>query len=145
MTRNEILSLIEGLAHSTGIYGRLLMDINNMEEDDREELLAYWDSIGFEDELEFIRFFEEGIYPAHYERPDATDKDIKQAVAATICDMLHNNIVEDNGVETLRGWTEDGKVFSLMGMKENEVKRAMLLVDALEPAIEVINQTLGEL
>lgn len=144
MNREQILSLIRGLACSTGLYGRLYNDIMNMPEDDREDMFAYWESIGFESELEFIRYYEESVLPEHYERPAMTDKEIKQAVAEQLAAMIMNNIVGDNGVECFRGWVEDGDTFAQLGMTEEEIKRAMKLVAEIETPTDIINEVLGD-
>lgn len=143
MTRHEILDLIRNLANSTGLYGRLWYDICGMDEDDKEEMFTRWESIGFKDELEFIRYYEEGIYPDHYQRPEMTDEQIKSVVAAAIRDMIDNNIVRGYGVESLRGWVEDGDAFANMRMTDSEIERAMKLVEQLEESIDTINQVLG--
>lgn len=144
MTRHEILDLVRNLANSTGLYGRLWYDICGMSEDDKEEMFAYWESIGFEDELEFIRWYEEGVFPEHYQRPAMTDKEIKQAVAEQLAGMIMNNIVGDNGVECFRGWVEDGDTFAQLGMTDEEIERAMKLVAEIETPTDIINRVLGE-
>ena len=145
MNREQLLDLFSELACSTGFYARYLDSIYSMGEEEQEEYWATMERMDFKDNLQVILFVEEGIYPAHCEKPVLSDQDIKQAVASTICDMIRNNIVNDNGVESLRGWTEDGDVFFNMGMKDKEIERAMELVDKLETAIDTINQVLGEL
>ena len=144
MNREQILSLIRDLACSTGLYGRLYYDIMNMPEDDREEMFDTWENIGFKDALEFIRYDEEGVLPEHYERPAMTDKEIKQAVAEQLANMIMNNIVGDNGVECFRGWVEDGDTFAQLGMTDEEIERAMKLVAEIETPTDIINRVLGE-
>jgi hypothetical protein len=144
MTRHEILDLIRNLANSTGLYGRLWYDICGMDEDDKEEMFAYWEELNFADDLEFIRWYEEGILPAGYNRRAMTDQEIKQAVAEQLSNMITNNIVNGYGVESFRGWVEDGNTFAQLGMTESEVERAMKLVAEVETATDIINEVLGE-
>ena len=144
MNREQILSLIRDLACSTGLYGRLYNDIMNMPEDDRDVLLGNWEALEFADALEFIRYYEEGVLPDHYERPAMTDKEIKQVVAGQLANMIMNNIVGDNGVECFRGWVEDGDTFAQLGMTDEEIERAMKLVAEIETPTDIINRVLGE-
>ena len=144
MNREQILSLIRGLACSTGLYGRLLESIMYMPEDDREDMFAYWESIGFKSELEFIRFYEEGVLPDHYKRPEMTDKEIKRVVAEQLANMIENNLVNGYGVESFRGWVEDGDTFAELGLTDGEIERAMKLVAEIETATDTINEVLGE-
>ena len=67
----------------------------------------------------------------------ATNKnsDIKKVVGVLI-DMLHNNVLNDNGTESFVGWCEDGDVFD----NENQVKIMHQLapyIDTLSVQIEV--------
>ena len=144
MNREQILSLIRALACSTGVYGRLLESIMYMPEDDREDMFAYWESIGFKSELEFIRFYEEGVLPDHYKRPEMSDEEIKRVVAEQLADMIENNLVNGYGPESFRGWVEDGDTFAELGLSESEIERAMALVDKLEEAVDTINEVLAE-
>ena len=144
MNREQILSLIRSLAFSSGLYGRLYYDIMNMPEDDREVYLGNLEALEFADELEFIRYYEEGVMPSGYQRPPMTDKEIKQAVAEQLAAMIMNNIVGDNGVESFRGWVEDGDTFAQLGMTEEEIERAMKLVAEIETPTDIINRVLGE-
>lgn len=144
MTAKEIVALIEGLSHSTGLYGRLLESIMRMPEDDRDDMFAYWESIGFESELEFIRYYEEGVLPDHYKRPEMSDGEIRDVVAGQLSAMIENNIVHGYGVESFRGWVENGDTFDELGLSESEIERAMALVDKLEEAVDTINEVLGE-
>lgn len=144
MNRYQILDLIRSLACSTGLYGRRLQEIASLNEDDREETFERWEAMNFKSDLEFIRYYEEGVLPEDYTAPDMTDKEIKQAVAEQLANMLMNNIVGDNGVESFRGWLEDGEAFRLNGMNEGDVQKAMALALKLETATDTINEVLGE-
>ena len=144
MKIDQILSLIRGLAGSTGFYGRLYEDIMNMPDDDRQDYFDYLESLHFATDLEVILFIEEGVLPDHYKRPAMTDKEIKQAVAAQLANMIMNNIVGDNGVECFRGWVEDGDTFAELGMTDEEIERAMRFVAEIETPTDIINEVLGE-
>lgn len=145
MNINEILSIIRGLACSTGLYGRIYNDLMCMSEDERNDYFAYLESLNFATDLDVVLFFEEGKLPEGYERPAMTDEEIKKAVAVKLAWMIDNNIVRGFGVESFRGWCEDGDIFANNGMNDEEIDRAMALVDELEDAVDKINQLLGEL
>lgn len=145
MKIDQILSLIRSLAMSTGFYGRLYMDIMVMPEDARDEYFAYLESLNFATDLDVVLFFEEGKLPEGYEKPGMTDDEIKRAVAEQLVGMIENNIVRGYGVESFRGWCEDGDVFANNGLTDVEIGRAMALVDELEDAVDKINHLLGEL
>ena len=145
MKIDQILSLIRGLAMSTGFYGRLYEDIMNMPDDARQEYFDYLESLNFKSDLDVILFIEEGKLPEGYEKPKMTDEEIKKAVAEQLVGMIDNNIVRECGVESFRGWLEDGEVFFNNGMTEEEIERAMAYADELETAVDKINQVLGEL
>ena len=145
MNINEILSIIRGLACSTGLYGRIYNDIMGMPEDERNDYFAYLESLNFSTDLDVVLFFEEGKLPDGYEKPAMTDEAIKSAVAEQLAGMIDNNIVRGFGVESFRGWCEDGDVFANNGMTDDEIDRAMALVDELEDAVDKINRVLGEL
>ena len=60
MNRKEILSLISGLSHSQGLYGRILETLHELQEDDEDyynELMSAWEDCKF-DQLGFIEFVE---------------------------------------------------------------------------------------
>ena len=145
MKIDQILSLIRSLAMSTGFYGRLYEDIMNMPDDDRQDYFDYLESLNFKTDLEVILFIEEGKLPEGYEKPRMTDEEIKKAVAEQLVGMIDNNIVRECGVESFRGWLEDGEVFFNNGMTEEEIERAMAYADELETAVDKINHVLGEL
>ena len=145
MNINEILSIIRELACSTGLYGRIYNDLMCMSEDERNDYFAYLESLNFATDLDGVLFFEEGKLPEGYERPAMTDEEIKRAVAEQLAGMIVNNIVRGFGVESFRGWCEDGDVFANNGLTDDEVDRTMALVDELEDAVDKINQLLGEL
>lgn len=60
MKRDEILSLIRGLAHSQGSYGRLYEDLVELKEGDEDYfnlLMTAWEECNF-DQLGLIDFIE---------------------------------------------------------------------------------------
>ena len=145
MKRNQILSVICSLACSTGMYGRLYRDIMEMPEDDRNDYFACLESLNFATDLDVILYFEEGKLPDGYKRPTMTITEIKKIVAEQLMAMIQNNIINDCGVESFRGWLEDGDVFANLNMTDTEIEMAMFYVDELEGAVDKINHTLGEL
>lgn len=58
MKRDEILGIFAELALSQGFYGRLLRDISEMEEEDRDTYLSYLEEQNFTSELDLILFIE---------------------------------------------------------------------------------------
>lgn len=52
-------------------------------------------------------------------------KNIFKAVVEQFLNMIQNDIVEGNGFESFIGWLEDGEVFRLNGMNEEDVELAM--------------------
>ena len=73
-----------------------------------------------------------------------TNKEIKKAVAEQIINMIDNNILHDNGTEMFEGWLEDGEVFALNGMSEEDIETAMGYAHEVSAALDTINQILGE-
>ena len=64
-----------------------------------------------------------------------TNKEIRNAVAQQIINMLENDILNENGGECFVGWLEDGEVFSLNGMTEYEVAVAMSLAKSINDEV----------
>lgn len=56
-----------------------------------------------------------------------TNKEIIKAVCNQIINMLENDVVNEYGVEGFVGWLEDGEVYRLNGMDEEDVEKAMEL------------------
>lgn len=144
MKRNEILSVISSLAMSQGLYGRYLRDLMAMPTEEFEAWCEFMESLNFASDLEISLFIDEGQYPAGYQRPAMSDEAIKAELANELAGMIDNNIVRGNGVESFRGWLEDGDALYNKGMNEEEVARAMTLVDELEGAVSEINSILGD-
>ena len=62
MTMEDIIKFIENMAKSQGYYGRLLLDLNELKENEPEEynkVKKFWENCKFKDELDFV-FFVEG-------------------------------------------------------------------------------------
>ena len=60
MTGEECLQTIKDLSHSQGMYGRLLAEINDLDDDTRKELLDSWQERNFKDRVDFILYLENG-------------------------------------------------------------------------------------
>ena len=58
MKREAILSLIKSLSQSQGCYGRLLNNLMELTDSERDDVLTYWESMNFKDGLDFIMFME---------------------------------------------------------------------------------------
>lgn len=61
MKMDDIMEVIEGLARSTGSYGRLLIELRELEEYDPqgwEDLKAEWEAKEFKDPLDLIFYLE---------------------------------------------------------------------------------------
>lgn len=58
MKREAILSLIKSLSQSQGLYGRLLNNLMELTDSERDDVLTYWESMNFKDGLDFILFME---------------------------------------------------------------------------------------
>lgn len=58
MKRDEITRLFQRLARSQGAYGRLLRNIDNLNEDEREAFWIEMEAQGFQDDIEVILFIE---------------------------------------------------------------------------------------
>lgn len=58
MKREAILSLIESLSQSQGLYGRLLNNLMELTDSERDDVLTYWESMNFKDGIDFILFME---------------------------------------------------------------------------------------
>lgn len=58
MSFERLLQDIEMLAMSQGFYGRLLRDINELDEENYEQLKSEWDG-RFNDIVDFILFIEQ--------------------------------------------------------------------------------------
>lgn len=62
MKREEILKIIEGLSHSQGLYGRILRDLKDLEQEnpeEYEECMQTLEAQNFKEPLDLIRYIEE--------------------------------------------------------------------------------------
>ena len=64
-----------------------------------------------------------------------TNKEIRNAVAQQIINMLENDILNENGGESFVGWLGDGEVFRLNGMNEYDVCEAMNLAKSIDDEV----------
>ena len=67
-----------------------------------------------------------------------SDKEVRQAVAEQLINMIENNIIEENGGESFVGWCQDGEVFELQGLKQENVAKCMALVEKIAPMVDDI-------
>ena len=63
-------------------------------------------------------------------------KEIKRAVVAEVINMLHNDIIEENGTEPFLGWLADGEVFELDGYNDEEVKELMAFAENISLEVD---------
>lgn len=143
MKIEQILDIIRGLACSTGFYGRLYQSIMEMPKSARENYYTYLESLNFASDLDVVLYFEEGKMPGEPKRPPMTDNEIKKAVADQLAGMISNNLVNEFGPESFRGWLEDGDAFINAGMTEEETERAMAYAEQVSDAVDIINDVLA--
>ncbi|MCM1323179.1 MAG: hypothetical protein NC218_03250 [Acetobacter sp.] len=60
MKRDEMLKVFKQLAQSQGMWGRLLREIDEMDEEVRENMWAQLEAKNFKDRLDLIMFIENG-------------------------------------------------------------------------------------
>lgn len=60
MKREEMLKCFKQLAQSQGMWGRLLQQIDEMDEESRENMWAQLEAKNFKDRLDLIMFIENG-------------------------------------------------------------------------------------
>lgn len=58
MKRDEILNVIKSLARSQGFYGRLLQEINEMDEEQYDEFMGRLEAQNFSDAVELVIYIE---------------------------------------------------------------------------------------
>ena len=63
-------------------------------------------------------------------------KNIVLAVAEQFANMFSNDILAENGGESFIGWLEDGEVFELNGMTEEEINECMEFAKLVTPQID---------
>lgn len=63
-------------------------------------------------------------------------KKIALSVVGQFLNMIHNDVIEGNRYESFLGWLEDGEVFRLNGMDEEDVKVAMMYAKMLADDID---------
>lgn len=59
MKRDEIRAILNMLAKSQGLYGRILRDIEEMDDDTREEFWAELEAQNFQDDLDVVLYFKQ--------------------------------------------------------------------------------------
>ena len=59
MNKQDILNAITELSYSQGFYGRILRQLNEMDKDQREEVLNELEKQNFRDPVDMVLFFEQ--------------------------------------------------------------------------------------
>ena len=60
LTFDEMIDIITELSFSQGFYGRLLRDINELDDEKLDEVKTIWESKKFTDNIDFIMWLENG-------------------------------------------------------------------------------------
>ena len=60
MSFDECIDIITELSYSQGFYGRLLRDINDLDDDTLKELKNVWEEKQFKNNIDFIMWLENG-------------------------------------------------------------------------------------
>lgn len=60
LTFDEMIDIITELSYSQGFYGRLLRDINELDDEKLDEVKTIWENKKFTDNLDFIMWLENG-------------------------------------------------------------------------------------
>lgn len=58
MKRNDIINAITQLSYSQGFYGRLLRDLQSLDEETYDEVMAELEAQNFSDTVDMVLFFE---------------------------------------------------------------------------------------
>ncbi len=68
---------------------------------------------------------------AQYREMTEEQKAVVIAVTGQVINMLENNVIEDNGVESFIGWCEDGDVFD-----EKNYEECVALMRKVAPLVD---------
>ena len=60
LTFDEMIDIITELSFSQGFYGRLLRDINELDDEKLDEVKTIWENKKFADNIDFIMWLENG-------------------------------------------------------------------------------------
>ena len=60
LTFDEMIDIITELSFSQGFYGRLLRDLNELDDETLNEVKILWESKKFTDNIDFIMWLESG-------------------------------------------------------------------------------------
>lgn len=60
LTFDEMIDIITELSFSQGFYGRLLRDINELDDEKLDEVKTIWENKKFTDNIDFIMWLENG-------------------------------------------------------------------------------------
>lgn len=58
MKRNDIINAITQLSYSQGFYGRLLRDLQSLDEETYDEVMTELEAQNFSDTVDMVLFFE---------------------------------------------------------------------------------------
>ena len=58
LTFDEMIDIITELSYSQGFYGRLLRDINDLDDETLNEIKTEWENKKFTDNIDFINWLE---------------------------------------------------------------------------------------
>jgi len=58
MKRNDIINAITQLSYSQGVYGRLLGDLQSLDEETYDEVMTELEAQNFSDTVDMVLFFE---------------------------------------------------------------------------------------
>ena len=72
-----------------------------------------------------------------------TRKEINKAITEQIIGMWENNILQENGFESIVGWTEDGDVFINAGYTEEETEQIMEFVKRIQDRVDDLSWILA--
>lgn len=60
LTFDEMIDIITELSYSQGFYGRLLRDLNELDDETLNEVEKLWESKKFKNNIDFIMWLESG-------------------------------------------------------------------------------------
>ena len=72
-------------------------------------------------------------------------KEIAKAVVEQVLNMLQNDVIEGNRFESFIGWLEDGEVFHLNGMSDDDVETAMEIAHSIESEVDTLHWKMAKL
>lgn len=70
---------------------------------------------------------------------------IAKAVVSQFLNMIQNDVIDGNRFESFEGWLEDGNVFWLNGMSDEDIKVAMMYAKELANDIDALHYKFAEM